>query len=208
MIKLEPNAIVLFQGDSVTDCGRERGNNENLGVGYANFIAAEIGCTYPDRGITFLNRGIGGNRVVDLQERWEEDCLRLSPTWVSILIGINETWRKYDDNDPTSTEQYYEGYRKLLQRTKDHTDANFILLEPFVLPTSQDRLMWREDLDPKIQAVRALAREFQALYVPLDGMFATASTKVDPLYWAEDGVHPTRSGQALIAKAWLEAVQA
>ena len=208
MIKLEPNAIVLFQGDSVTDCGREYGNDASLGGGYANLIAAEIGRAYPDRGITFLNRGISGNRVVDLQRRWEVDCLDLKPTWVSILIGINDTWRRYDQNDPTSTEEYYNGYRKLLQRTKDSVDANFILLEPFVLPKPQDRLKWREDLDPKIQAARALAREFQALYVPLDGLFAAASTKVDSAYWAGDGVHPSLSGHSLIAKAWLEAVEA
>lgn len=208
MIKLEPNAVVLFPGDSVTDCGRNRSDIASLGGGYAQLVAAELGRRYPSHGYTFINRGVSGNRVVDLQERWEEDCLALKPSWVSILIGINDTWRRFDRQDPTTTEQYYEGYRKLLLRTRESCDAGLILLEPFVLPKPQDRLGWREDLDPKIQAARALAREFQTLYVPLDGMFAAASTQKDSTYWAADGVHPSLYGHSLIAKAWLDAVQA
>ena len=167
-----------------------------------------MGRKYPDKNITFLNRGVSGNRVVDLNRRWEEDCLQLNPTWVSIYIGINDVWRRYDDNDRTSIEQFYEGYRQLIERTNEHTDAKLILVEPFCLPVPEDRKAWREDLDPKIQAIRELAREFHTLYVPLDGLFASVSTQIDPAHWAEDGVHPTPAGHALIAKAWLEAVQA
>jgi len=208
MTFIEDGAVVLFQGDSITDCGRNRKDGNSLGVGYAYLAAAEFGRIYPNKQVRFLNRGIGGNRVVDLQQRWQEDCLDLRPTWVSIYIGINDTWRRYDNSDPTSADAYYEGYRKLITRTKDALEANLILVEPFVLPVPEDRKGWREDLDPKIQAVRELAREFQTLYIPLDGMFAAASAQTPPAYWANDGVHPTAPGHALIAKAWLEAVQA
>ncbi|MEK0315806.1 SGNH/GDSL hydrolase family protein [Cohnella sp. 56] len=206
MTTIEDQAVVLFQGDSITDWGRNYSDFGSLGNGYPLLVAAEFGRQYPEKQVTFLNRGIGGNRVVDLERRWQEDCLDLKPDWVSIYIGINDTWRRYDSGDTTSVEAFYERYRKLIVRTRDELDARLVLVEPFVLPVPGDRKSWREDLDPKIQAVRELAREFSAAYVPLDGLFAAASSRVDPAYWAGDGVHPSPAGHALIAKAWLDAV--
>lgn len=200
--------IVLFQGDSITDVGRVRDVHTDLGRGYPLMTAALLASAYPDMQLTFLNRGISGNRVKDLQARWDQDCLALQPNWVSIYIGINDCWRRYDRNDPTSLEQFERGYRELLVRTKETLDAKLILIEPFVLPVPDDRKMWREDLDPKITVVRELAREFNALLIPLDGLFAQASMTAPPSYWAPDGVHPSAAGHALIAKAWLNAVQA
>lgn len=208
MTLIEKDAVVLFQGDSITDCGRSRDNGNDLGKGYAFLTAALFAQKHPDKNVTFLNRGISGNRVKDLQNRWQEDCLELKPTWVSIYIGINDTWRRYDSNSPTSTDEYASGYRDLILQTKRELDANLVLIEPFVLPVPEDRKAWREDLDPKIQAVRELAREFKTLYVPLDGLFAQASAQIDPAYWAPDGVHPSPAGHALIANAWLQAVKA
>ncbi|KEQ23143.1 SGNH/GDSL hydrolase family protein [Paenibacillus tyrfis] len=208
MTKIEDGAVVLFQGDSITDCGRNREIGTDLGRGYALIASALFASKYPEKQVQFINRGISGNRVKDLQQRWQEDCLDLNPTWVSIYIGINDTWRRYDRNDPTSVEAFAEGYRDLIVRTKETLDAKLILVEPFVLPVPEDRKRWREDLDPKINAVRELAREFETLYVPLDGMFAAASTKAPSAYWAPDGVHPSPAGHALIANAWLEAAQA
>lgn len=208
MTKIEDGAVVLFQGDSITDCGRNRETAADLGRGYALIASALFASKYPEKQVHFINRGISGNRVKDLQQRWQEDCLDLKPTWVSIYIGINDTWRRYDRNDPTSVEAFAEGYRDLIVRTKETLDAKLILVEPFVLPVPEDRKRWREDLDPKINAVRELAREFETLYVPLDGLFAAASTKAQSAYWAPDGVHPSPAGHALIANAWLEAVQA
>lgn len=198
--------IVLFQGDSITDAGRNRENGADLGRGYAWMTSALYGSAFPENQVKFLNRGISGNRVVDLQGRWQEDCLDLKPTVVSIYIGINDTWRKYDRNDPTSAEAYEAGYRELLVRTKEELGAKIVMIEPFVLPVPEDRRTWREDLDPKITVVRELAREFGARFVPLDGLFAQASMQAEPAFWAPDGVHPSPAGHALIAKAWLQAV--
>jgi len=203
---IQPNAVVLFQGDSITDCGRDRANDKSLGFGYAAMAAAWFSALYPESGVTFLNRGISGNRVKDLLARWEDDCLALQPDWVSILIGINDCWRRYDRNDPTPVEEFYDGYRKLLTLVRERTKAGLILCEPFVLPYPEDRKAWRVDLDPKIHAVRELAREFGAYYVPFDGIFAQAATRTPPQYWAEDGVHPTLAGHALMAQAWLRTV--
>lgn len=205
---IKDNSIVLFQGDSITDCGRSRENDEELGAGYANMVAAWFSAAYPEKNVKFINRGISGNRVRDLVARWEEDCIKLKPSLVSILIGINDCWRRYDRNDPTSVEDFKAGYRKILTQIRENLDAEILICEPFVLPYPEDRKQWREDLDPKIQAVRELAREFKTLYVPLDGLFAAACTQREPKFWAADGVHPTQAGHALIAQAWLKAVKA
>lgn len=200
--------VVLFQGDSITDAGRNKSDSKHLGTGYALMAAGLYGARYPERNVTFFNRGISGNRVKDLQARWDEDCIALKPTIVSIYIGINDTWRKFDRDDETTVEAFEAGYRDLLVRTKEQLDARIVLMEPFVLPVPEDRKRWREDLDPKIHVVRELAREFGAALVPLDGLFAQASTRAHSRYWAPDGVHPSPAGHALIARAWLDTVGA
>lgn len=205
---IEDQAVVLFQGDSITDCGRDRGNGANLGQGYAMMAAAWFSALYPEKHVRFLNRGISGNRVKDLRARWQADCLDLQPAWVSILVGINDTWRRYDHGDPTSTEDYEAAYRAILQAVRDRLGARLVLCEPFLLPVPADRMLWREDLDPKIDVVRRLAGEFGAVLVPLDGVFAAAAARREPEFWAPDGVHPTLAGHALIARAWLQAVGA
>jgi lysophospholipase L1-like esterase len=205
---IEDNAVVLFQGDSITDYGRGRQDDSQLGSGYVGIASALFSALWPEKKVRFLNRGISGNRVKDLKARWAEDCIKLKPTWVSILIGINDTWRAFDSNDPTSTESFEADYREILNRTRKDLAARLILCEPFLLPCPTDRKAWRKDLDPRIHVVRSLAREFGAILVPLDGIFAEASMKRDCPYWAPDGVHPTAAGCALIALSWLRSVGA
>lgn len=207
-MKIKNNEIILFQGDSVTDAGRIKGNSEQMGMGYPKIVSAIFSSLHPELDVKFINRGVSGNRVRDLRERWNEDCLDLKPTWVSILVGINDCWRRYDSNDPTEVEKFKEDYRYILQKTKDNLNANLILCEPFLLPVPEDRRKWREDLDPKINAIRELAREFKAIYVPLDGLFTKVSISKEPSFWTPDGVHPSAAGHSLIAKAWLNAVEA
>ncbi|KIL39012.1 GDSL family lipase [Gordoniibacillus kamchatkensis] len=198
--------VVLFIGDSITDAKRDKNKPDHLGSGYALMAAAQFASLYPELGVTFLNRGISGNRVIDLLGRWQEDCIDLKPDWVSIYIGINDCWRRYDRGDPTSAEEFAAGYRRLLEWTARELEAGLILIEPFVLPVPEDRRAWREDLDPKIHAVRSLAHEFGANYAALDGLFAQACAEAPAAYWAQDGVHPTPAGHARIAQAWLRAM--
>ena len=205
---IEDGAVVLFQGDSITDAGRDRYDGNHLGFGYAMMASAWFSALYPEKSVRFLNRGFSGNRAIDLQKRWQEDCLELRPNWVSIMIGINDTWRRYDNNDPTSAQDYEVAYRTILEQTRDRLNARLILCEPFVLPVPDDREAWREDVDPKIGVVRRLAREFSAILVPLDAIFAQAVTQREPAFWAGDGVHPTFEGHALIAQSWLRAIKA
>lgn len=206
-LPLQPGARVLFHGDSITDAGRSRENDALLGGGYANLIAAWLSARHPGHGLTFLNRGIGGHRIYDLEERWTRDCVDLQPDWVSILIGINDTWRRYDSGKPSPIPEFEACYRRLLDRVKGETSARVILLEPFVLPTPPDRVAWREDLDPRIAAVRRVAADYGTLYVPLDGIFAAAAAQRPASFWAHDGVHPSQAGHALIAQAWIRAVE-
>jgi lysophospholipase L1-like esterase len=205
---IENHATVLFQGDSITDAGRSREDDADLGQGYPALIAAWFSALYPEKHVAFLNRGISGNRAVDLRARWQEDALALNPTWISILIGINDTWRRYDSHDPTSARAFEDHYRAILDTTRRSSQARLILVEPFLLPVPEDRMAWREDLDPKIAVVRRLARDYDAVFVPLDGPFAAAAVQREMAFWLPDGVHPTPAGHALIAQAWLKAVKA
>ncbi|MDA3844923.1 MAG: SGNH/GDSL hydrolase family protein, partial [Vallitaleaceae bacterium] len=195
---------LLFQGDSVTDVGRERADGSDLGAGYVKMVAELINAELPSKNIQVLNRGISGDRLMDLRARWEEDCIALQPSIISILIGINDCWRRYDDNDPTDIDDFISNYRHLLQTVKSKTDAKIILCEPFVLPIPEDRIRWREDLDPKIKAIHMLGEEFDALIIPLDYIFKEVSKIHGLASLAEDGVHPTELGHSIIAKAWFE----
>lgn len=200
--------VVLFQGDSITDAGRDRTDPTSLGSGFAMIAGGWFSARFPEMKAKFLNRGIGGDRTKDLVRRWQEDCLVLQPTVVSILIGINNTWRRYDSNDPTPVERFEQEYRNILDRTVSQIHARLILCEPFLLPVTDQQKIWREDLDPKIAVVRKLAVEYNALLIPLDTVFAKAATKRKAKFWLPDGVHPSPAGAALIARAWLKVVKA
>jgi lysophospholipase L1-like esterase len=206
---IEDNAVVLFQGDSITDAGRSRQDLNDLGNGYARMAAGWFGSLHPQKRVRFINRGISGNRIPHLVDRWQADCLALKPTWVSIMIGINDTWHGMNGTGNGVTHADYEaGYRKILTQVRDTLEARLILIEPFVLPVPEDRKAWRADLDPRIHIVRNLSLEFNAILVPMDGIFAEAASRREPVFWAADGVHPSPAGHALIARAWLRAVQA
>lgn len=203
---IEENALVLFQGDSITDCDRDRNNPHDLGRGYAMMAASWFSALYPERNVKFLNRGIAGDRTKNLVNRWDEDCISLKPGVLSILIGINNTWRRYDSNDPTRADQFEAEYRKLLERIREELDARIILCEPFLLHVSEDVARMREDLDPKIELVRNLAKEYKTILIPLDEIFKEACSRQIPAHWAPDGVHPSLAGHSLIAQTWLKHV--
>jgi len=199
---------VLFQGDSVTDCGRDYGDDASLGWGYARAAAAMFSVLFPGHGVRFVNKGVGGNRVSDVLGRYDKDIRDVRPDLISILIGINDTWRRYDNNDPTEADEYERIYRLLLEKVKaDLPNCKVMLMEPFVLNSLPDRHLWREDLDPKIQVVRKLAREYADIYMPLDGILAKAEVEeYDRAKIAEDGVHPTNIGHGIIAREYIRCV--
>lgn len=183
----------MFAGDSVTDCGR-RTDPSGLGDGYVRELSDELG----DRRPVIVNAGISGNRAADLAARWSADVLAHDPSLVSILIGINDTWRRYDENDPTTPEDFEASYRSLL----DPLSCPVVLMEPFLLPVKDGQEEWREDLDPKLEVVRKLAVEYGAILVPTDVELTKQAASVGAATLAGDGVHPTAAGHRALADLW------
>ncbi len=206
---ISPNDHILFFGDSITDAGRNRdaapGDSSGWGTGYVYQLAARLGADLADYSLSFSNQGISGNRIYDLESRLESDVLSQEPDLVSLLIGINDVWRRYDSGVASEIGDFAASYRRVLQKLSA-ASVEIVILEPFLLPVPEDRRVWREDLNPKIDVIRDLAREFDATLVPLDGIFAAASTRRESAFWLPDGVHPSPAGHALIAEAWLSAV--
>lgn len=206
---LSPNDHILFFGDSITDAGRNRdlapGDPNGWGNGYVYQLAARLGADLAEYDLAFTNKGCGGHRIYDLEKRLDSDVLAHDPDCVSILAGINDTWRRYDRDLISEIGEFSASYRRILEKLRG-AEIEIILLEPFLLPVPDDRRGWRVDLDPKINAIRDLAREFEATLVPLDGQFAAASTRRESSFWLPDGVHPSPAGHALIAETWLRAV--
>ena len=220
---INKNDTVLFQGDSITDWGRTslwRINDKhtkyessddvgNHGIGYVSSIIQQFNALYPELNVNFINRGVGGNRTKDLVQRWQKDCIDLKPNVVSILIGINDTWRRYDANDPTTIEQFEKNYRIMLDMIKENLpDTKIIIMEPCLMPTTEDKRLWREDLDEKIQVVRKLSYEYKTEFIPLDGIFHQACNKASYEFFTTDGIHTSYNGSALIAEHWLKCVGA
>ncbi len=194
---------ILFQGDSITDCGRDRSDSHDLGQGYAKYAAAFIKARHPETDFEFFDLGISGHKVSDLRDRWQADCIDLQPDLVSILIGVNDTWHHAGERDWIPNEVFEADYRSLLTNIKEKTNAKIILLEQFLLPSEKD--WFREDLGPKIEITRKLAREFADMFIPTDGLFAAACVGTDPALWAADGVHPTEAGAIFIAQHYADA---
>ncbi len=197
---------ILFQGDSITDCGRNYADSKNLGDGYPRYAAKRIQELFPEKNFEFLNRGIGGNRTEDLLARWQADCVDLQPEIVSILIGINDTWHHAEKRDWIPHEQFEHNYRAILTQIKERTNAKILILEQYLVDVP-DKEFFRQDLDPKIDITRKLAREFADAYIPLDGLFAAETIHHDPLYWTLEGIHTTQAGAEFIAEQYARAVR-
>ena len=202
---------ILFQGDSVTDCGRGRdipAANNSLGGGYVQMIAGRLLCDHPERKYEIYNRGISGNRVVDLYARWKIDALNMSPDVISILIGVNDTWHEFGNRNGVEVPRYAKVYRELLAWTKEALpETRLVLCEPFVLPcgaVSADG-GWLPEMAQRREVVRSLAADFKATFVPFQGILDAAAKRAAPEHWLGDGVHPTYAGHALMADAWIQA---
>jgi lysophospholipase L1-like esterase len=196
---------VLFQGDSITDCGRDRSDPSALGNGYVSIISDFFHANRADMPVETINRGISGNRTIDLVKRWKEDFEDIRPDWLSLLVGVNDCWRRYDRGDPTPLEDFEIRYRFLLGKAYGLVER-IIILEPFFLPVRKDFERWIEDLGPKVQVIRRLSREYKATYIPLDGLFTEATMKHPLSFFTRDGIHPTYEGHQFIAQSWLKSI--
>ena len=208
--------LILFQGDSITDAGRvkEPGKEANKGYGYANMVAGEIGANEPYK-YKFLNRGISGNRVVDLFARMRKDMINIKPDYMSILIGVNDVWHEYTGQDGVSAEKYELVYSLMVEELlRTIPSLKIMILEPFVLPgsatenTEEHPARWDyffKEVPLRAAAAKRVAEKFNLPFVPLQEMFTLANASAPkPGYWLRDGVHPTQAGHTLIKRAWLK----
>jgi lysophospholipase L1-like esterase len=205
--------VVLFQGDSITDCGRNRAALEPnaagaLGTGYPLLVAAAALAAHPDRGLRFFNRGISGNKVPDLQQRWAVDSLELQPDVLSILIGVNDFWHKLDGRYAGTVQDYEDQYWALLEQTRRALPrVRLVILEPFVLRCGAVDDRWFPEFDARRAAAARVAARARATFVPLQAVFDERSRAIPPQYWAADGVHPTPAGHAVIAERCRRAAE-
>ena len=205
---LPVGARILFQGDSITDARRDRkadkANDANgLGNGYPFFAAGEMLRDHADLKLEIFNRGISGNKVPDLEARWQTDCLDLQPIVLSILIGVNDIWHKLNGNYSGTVEDYASGFRKLIGDTQlKLPNTRIVICEPFVLKCGAVNEKWFPEFDERRQAAVKLATELKLTLVPFQQMFNRVVEHSPPEYWAGDGVHPTLAGHALMASEW------
>jgi len=201
---------VLFIGDSITDCGR-RGAQAPLGDGYVKLAADLITARYPERAIRYLNKGIGGNTVVNLRDRWEDDALRHRPDWLSIKIGINDLHRTLrGDPDPIPPARFEENYREILERARKAARCRLILVDPFYISRDRASGSWRRQvldaLPPYLRVVARLAREYRAIHVKTHDAFQRQIRYREADRFCPEPVHPLVSGHLVIAHAFLRAV--
>lgn len=210
-MRLNKSDRIVFIGDSVTDAGRKRRCSRDLGNGYPKMVAGMLKALYPELKLTVLNRGISGNKIHNLEERWQKDCINLKPDIVSILIGINDTWHRVGTpsfGDEKALQQFEARYRAILEQTKEQTHAQIVILEPFVLHYPIDRKEWRYDLDLRRTIIEKLADEFAVDYIRLDTLMNEQAHQVgEQTLTGTDGVHPTPAGHRAIAKAWVSMVE-
>lgn len=209
--ELDPGTVVLFQGDSITDAGRDRdatapNSARGLGPGYAFLAASRLLRDHPGADIQCYNRGISGNKVFQLADRWEEDCLALEPDVLSILIGVNDYWHTLSGNYDGTVQTYETDFRALLERTLESLpEVELIIGEPYALTAgSAVDESWYPPFSDYQATARAIADGFDAAFVPYQSVFEEASSgSVSADYWSGDGVHPSTAGSALMAEAWL-----
>ena len=204
--------VILFQGDSITDVGRSRDvevdkrPNVQLGAGYPSLVAARLLRDRATDQFEFHNRGISGNRVVDLYARWKRDTLNYKPDIISILIGVNDTWHEANKDNPNGVEvaRYAQIFRLLLEWTRNVLpEAKLVLMEPFVLPFGAVQENWLEEMRQRREIVVALSKEFHAVFIPCQKILDDACSIKPQEYWLADGVHPTLAGHQLLADAWI-----
>lgn len=204
--------VILFQGDSITDAGRDRKNKgannpRAMGHGYPFLITSQLLTRFPGKNLKCYNRGISGNKVPDLDKRWQEDCFDLKPSVVSILVGVNDIWHKLNGNYDGTVETYETGLKALLEKTKAKLpDATLVICEPFVLRCGAVNDKWFPDFDKRREACKRVAEGAGTIWVPFQTMFDKAIKRNEPNYWAGDGVHPSMAGHSLMARTWMAKV--
>lgn len=197
---------LLFQGDSITDAGRDRSDIHNLGTGYAPIAAHLIREKYPDVEFEFIDLGIGGNRTGQLFDRLHQDCILHSPDIVSILVGVNDVWHRYSlEQVHTTDEQVEVNYRSILEQIRRKCPhCKILMMQPFT--EGDDQAHMRDDL-VRVQAiVDTLAEKYADAYIALDDIMHSHPKYGEEHYFTRDGVHPNPTGAKFIAELYSDAI--
>lgn len=208
---LKNDAVVLFQGDSITDAGRSKTENKPnhagaLGSGYAFLASASLMGSYPEKSLKIYNRGISGNKVYQLADRWERDTIAIQPDVLSILIGVNDFWHMMNGAYKGTLETYRNDYRSLLSLTKEKLpDVQLVIGEPFALNGTSVKPDWFPLFHEYRGVAREIANEFNATFIPYQQIFDKALELAPVSYWVPDGVHPSIAGAQLMAGAVTQA---
>lgn len=206
------NCTFLFQGDSITDGNRTRNNDWNhvMGHGYAYLVASRLWFDFPAKKFHFFNRGISGNKVTDLAQRWQPDTIDIKPNVLSILVGINDVDAAVHGNKDFTPVSYETDYRALLAQTKQQLpETQLVICEPFILPVGRVKDKWDEfeqETSARQKIARKLAGEFDTIFIPLQDTFNQALKRAPADYWIWDGIHPMPGGHELIAREWIKQV--
>ena len=196
---------IVFQGDSITDAGRDRNDPSRLGDGYPKYAAEELRRRFPEAEFEFLNLGISGNRSGQLFDRIYPDGIALTPDVISILIGINDIWHRQAHVETTDG-QFRENLRSTLAQIRRSCSSKIVVLSPYILDCD-DKEDVRKGLETVIPIVRELAAEYADVFIPLDELFAEAmKTQPSPRFFSDDGIHPNGNGAAFIGRKYAEYV--
>lgn len=198
---------ILFQGDSITDAGRSRSDEARLGFGYATLVEASLGLEEAGKH-EFINRGISGNRIVDLYARIKSDIINLKPDFISILIGVNDVWHELGEN-PNGVEanKFFKIYSMLIEEIQEALPSTKIMiLEPFVLKgcsTTENWDYFEKEVALRAEMSRKVAEKYSLPFVELQKGFDDLSKKAPESYWLTDGVHPSAKGHEYIKNQWI-----
>ena len=202
---------IVFQGDSITDFGRNREQQDNfnspaqLGTGYVNLTASELLWRFPEDDLHIYNRGIGGHRVVDLYARWKIDTINLNPDIITILIGVNDFWHGELNGNNVEIDRFETVYRMLLDWTfKACPKVKVILMAPFTVtglgPVTPE---FAAEVAKYAQVVEKIAKDYDLPFIPLQKHFDDALKTMEPAYLAPDGIHPSPAGHTIIKNALM-----
>ncbi|MBN2020843.1 MAG: SGNH/GDSL hydrolase family protein [Sedimentisphaerales bacterium] len=207
-IELKPNQTILFIGDSITDAERNSRAYKPFGLGYIHFVANFLLAKFPAYNLNIINRGISGNTVRDLKNRWQRDCLNHKPDILSILIGVNDVWRQFFDrpalNRAVFIDEFETTYRQLLTEVRQNYYSRLIICEPFMFCDNSNDPVFAQ-LRRFIEVVHKIAADFNALLVPFQKLLDEQIKTVPPPKWSLDMVHPEVWARAWLAQQWLTA---
>lgn len=198
---------LLFQGDSITDAFRkpeEINPAYQLGNGYVFLIAARLSARFPQKNWEFINRGVSGNKILDLKKRWQKDALDLRPDVMTLLIGVNDTLAAMQGSPSLTDEEFSLAYQTILDEAqKTFPDINLILIEPFLLEVGEVQKSWCEHLRPRQLMIQEVAKKKMCQFIPAQELFNKAALIREPAFWSYDGIHPTHAGFQLLANTWI-----